>query len=306
MAVGENIMKTGNSIFRIRFPCWLLSLACLVWNAPVFAEDVIRIQLSQSDKDQRVTYKYELLKAALEITREEFGPYRLKVEVFRMNRERALVELIKGEIINLHIAPADLDWEAVALPVRIPIRRGLLDYRLVLAHKDVSQLLSQVKSVAELKRYSVGLRKRWTTTKILRELDFEIVESTTYDGFFSMLSLQRYKFTVQGINEVFGVMEARKEELEDIRIVPGIAVKIPLPVYFYASLRTPRVAERIESGLNRLIDNGDFDRIFLRYFEKSIQKAQLWERRIIDIGNPLLPKTVPYNEKKYWFNPISG
>ena len=207
--------------------------------------------------------------------------------------------MTSGKKINLHIAPADKDWEQSFIPIRIPIRRGLLNYRLLLTHKENTQAFKSVRTFSDIQKFTVGLRNGWTTTKVMRALGFNIVGVSGYDSLFLMLDRKRFDYIPRGVNEIFGEIRVRADELK-LAIVPGIALKMPMPVYIYVSPKHPRLADRIKAGFEIIMGNGKFDKLFEEYFGYQIRQAKLYTRHIIDVGNPLLSKETPFDQKNLW------
>ncbi len=270
---------------------------------PVSAADEVKIVLKQSDIDQRATYKVELLKALLEATRGKFGAYNI-LPTKKVPRARALELMVQGETLNVYYAPADVDWERRVTPIRIPVRRGLLNYRLLLINRTGLDSFVRIDNADDLKRMSVGLRMHWTTTKVMKALGYKIVPSNTYDTLFSMLQQRRYDFSPRGVNEIFGELEARRDEAPDLMIEPRLALFMPMPVYLYVSPKHPRLAERLRSGFAVIMANGVFETLFAKYFSDQISRANLEDRYIINVGNPLLSKATPLGNKALWFYPI--
>jgi hypothetical protein len=53
-----------------------------------------------------------------------------------------------------------------------------------------------------------------------------------------------------------------------------------------------------------MIEDGSFDEIFRKYHGDSIQAANLKNRRLFTISNPLLPATAPLRRKELWYTPF--
>lgn len=75
-----------------------------------------------------------LLTTALRKRELEFGPFQIKF-TGEMGRVRALRCLLNGGI-NVFDAPSQSEWEEKALTVRIPIKKGLVGYRLLLINRN--------------------------------------------------------------------------------------------------------------------------------------------------------------------------
>jgi hypothetical protein len=62
-----------------------------------------------------------------------------------------------------------------------------------------------------------------------------------------------------------------------------------LPIYIYVSPQYPKLAGRLKKGLQKVIANGDFDRLFEHYFYDKIVALNLKERRVICLKSPYFP-----------------
>jgi len=52
-----------------------------------------------------------------------------------------------------------------------------------------------------------------------------------------------------------------------------------------------------------MIEDGSFDEIFRKYYGDSIQAANLKNRRLFNISNPLLPATAPLHRNLHGYMP---
>lgn len=98
------------------------------------AMDLIRFEKGQSELDIRGNYKQEALRLALDHTIENYGPYKITTDAPRMNALQARKQLETGKLLNVFIAVTNDNWERETIPIKIPVRKGLLNYRLLLIH----------------------------------------------------------------------------------------------------------------------------------------------------------------------------
>lgn len=280
----------------------LVALSALFTTLPSFAVDVVKANIGESTLDQRISFKQEVLRSALEATRESYGEYEIEIHNYYMNAKRAFNELVPGETINVYYALTLPKWEKIATPIRIPVRRGLVSYRLLLIHEDSKELFSKVNTVEELKRLRAGLNDGWTSYEVMKRQDFKIVKVGGYDGMFNMLSVRRYDYLLRGVNEVFDEIKARQDYNKNLIIEPRLAVYMPSATYIFVSKQEPRLAKRLKEGLEIMVANGELERIFSKYYSANLEKAQLENRKILYIDNPLLPDTVPWDNKALWMS----
>jgi len=142
---------------------WVLS--ALLGSAAAYAvenavQQVIYPQ-SESEQDTRYDDLLALLKTSLEITVSEFGPFVLEPAARVMNESRYIHEVGKGEQINVIWRSTSEKLERELLPIRIPLRKGLLGYRIFLIRKDDQAKFSAIQSLDELKKLSVGQGASW-------------------------------------------------------------------------------------------------------------------------------------------------
>jgi hypothetical protein len=50
-----------------------------------------------------------------------------------------------------------------------------------------------------------------------------------------------------------------------------------------------------------MIADGSFEKLFQEYYGELIRKSALKERRVFELKNPLMPKTLPTGRKNLWF-----
>ncbi|MFT6904836.1 MAG: hypothetical protein ACJAS1_001490 [Oleiphilaceae bacterium] len=277
-----------------------LALLSFFVSHPAYALDIIKFGAPQSDKDDRSSYPVALLNKTLEITKSSYGPYKVETS-YKMTRNRALLELQKGELINIHEAPTRPEWEEKVLPIYVPIRKGLLGYRLFLIHKDNQSKLDKVQNIEDLKSLVAGLGAQWSITLSMKHFGFTMNTSLEYEHLFKLLHLKRFDYFPRGISEVFTELEMRKETYPDIVIESKKAFYLPLPTYFFVSPKTPHLAERIEKGLWLMIKNGSFDKLFDEYFSEVIAQAKLDSREILSIENPFVPYHKTFKKEELWF-----
>lgn len=269
----------------------------------LFAKEIVKIAPGQSNTDVRQNYAHILLRSALDVTVDEYGEYEVRHAKYPMNRNRALAELEKGDMINVHEAATREEWENKTLPIYIPTRKGLLGYRIFLIHRKNAKIFLSLTSISELKKLKAGLRSHWSITGVMDSLGFNIVRSPTYTGLFPMLDYNRFDYFSRGINEIFNEYQTYQDSFPSLIIEPTLAMYIATPSYFFVSPKAPELHKRLQQGLELLIQRGTFDTLFNKYHAESIKKANLSNRRILSVNNPLLTDKTPLDSLHYWYTP---
>ena len=182
------------------------------------------------------------------------------------------------------------------------MRRGLVNYRLLIINKKNEHEFSAIKTLDELKEKRAGLNDGWTTYSIMEKQKFNIVDIDDYDGMFNILSVNRFDYLLRGVNEIFDEVDQRLMYNPELVIEPDLAIYIPSITYVFVSKREPRIARRLQRGLELMSTSGDLDRIFDTFYSESLHKAELDKRKILYMENSNLPLTVPLNEDHFWFD----
>ena len=282
-------------------------LFCTLLSFPLRAELLVVLPASQNAQDVRFNDLRELAKLALDKTVPQYGPYTLMTHPKVMSESRWLAALKQGDSVNLVWSSTSPIKESELLPIRIPLKKGLLGYRIALINQQNQANLRQVHSLEDLKLKTIGQGKGWGDVEIYRANQIKVQESR-YESLFNMLNAGRFDLFPRGISEVFDEYETHKSTHANLAIEQELLIVYHWPYYFFTSQQNPALAHRIETGLRMAINDGSFDQVFYKYHRAAIEQANLAKRRVIKIVNPLLPQATPLADKSLWldpFNPIT-
>ncbi|ASP36397.1 hypothetical protein [Labrenzia sp. VG12] len=187
--------------------------------------------------------------------------------------------------------------------MRVPLHKGLQGIRLFLINKRDQQDLSEVKTLKDLQRFPTGSGEQWSITPVLRDSGFHVVTAEGQRELYEMLRLRRMITFGRGVFEIFEELEKYGAGYPELVVEDHLALFVPLPVYFFVSPRHPELARHIETGLQRMIEDGSFDEHFLKYHGEDIEKASLSRRTLFRIPNPHLSAKTPTENSPLWFNP---
>lgn len=283
----------------------LIVTLLMSWSNLTISLDVVRVERPLSESDKRSLYKNAVLRAALDASIPEFGPYKIEVAKRVLSPSRAKIEIVEGDVINTYITSASVDWENIAIPMRFPIRKGLTGFRLILVHKDEIARFKDVTSKEDLKKFVSGTIGVGSVAKTLLSHEFDIVKSPSFDSAFHMLAAKRFDFISRGVNEVHREINSGHPAFENLVIAPNIAMHIPLASYIFVSPAYPKLARRFASGLKVIANNGAFDAVFEEFHGENLRRAELDKRRIIFLENPNLPRTASFDYKNLWRKSIA-
>ena len=284
-----------------------LAAALLLVAANALAQTVV-IYPRSAATDSQYIYDYDLLRMALEKTRGGFGPFELKASAVPMNQARAAEEIVAGSgAVTIFARSTAPEHEERMLPIRIPIDKGLVSYRLFLVRGEDQPLFAAVRTLDDLRKFSVGSFTTWADTKILREAGFRVVTGDSYEGLFRMLVAGRFDFFSRSVDEAFREYEERKGDLPGMKVEDTILLYFPTTRYFFVQRSDAglELAQRVETGLNAMIRDGSFEAYFRKNKGEAIARAGLAKRKLFRISNPYLSPETPLARRELWYDAIA-
>jgi hypothetical protein len=217
-----------------------------------------------------------------------------------MQQGRALAMLASGQGMDVVWSMTSKDREATLLPIRIPIYKGLIGWRIPLIRASDLGQFRTVRDLGGLRKLSAGQGHDWPDTDILRSNGIPVFGSPRYDSLFRMLVSSRFDYFPRSVVEIWD--EARNHAAEGIAVDPYVVIHYPTAFYYFVNRNNPQLAETIRKGLEAAIADGSFDKLFVEHHTRALEKAALEERTVIELNNPLLPPETPLGRRELWFS----
>ncbi|MCU4677108.1 transporter substrate-binding domain-containing protein [Catenovulum sp. 2E275] len=243
-------------------------------------------------------YQLALLKEALK--RDPNNTYTVKPSKIELNQGQMINYLNSGNL-DIMWSGTNKEYEKILLPIRIPLFKGLLGHRLFIIKQGNQDKFNSVNSLSDLKQFKVGQGRQWADTQVLQAAGLDVVTALKYNSLFYMLDGERFDMFPRGVHEPFAEVEARPKL--DLMVEKNLLLVYPLAAYFFVAKDNQQLAQVIESGLLKMIDDGSFDEFFYNHplVSKSLEQAHLDTRTVIRIDNPNIPEKTPLDNKKLWF-----
>lgn len=282
---------------------FVLGVLFCISTPPLAEEDVtvIRYRPANSENDERPLYFIRMLDLALHKTRDEFGEYRLEPAQIPISQARAFDLVQRGRYVDVVWSMTSIERENISLPVRIPLLKGLLGYRVLLVHPSQADSIKSITRLEELGRFTGIQGQDWPDTIILKANKLNILTSSDYDGMFKMVSSGRADYYPRSVAEVWP--EIQNFSKQNLILSPSPILFYDGPIYFFVNPANKRLANRLTLGLQRAIQDGTFDKLF--YSQSEINKAIDFLKQeaptIIRMDNPHLPKETPLTDTRLWF-----
>jgi hypothetical protein len=305
------VMKLIRRLMALAFPMLLAGL--LVPAGAHAAAEVMTFNHPPPENaaDQRHTYYWDILEAALKATLAKYGDYRITTYPTPMNFQRAAAEVEAGQKGRLNIVARatnpDLERRLRAIP--LPLDKGLLGYRLFLIMPDTQDRLDEkVRNINDLKQFSIGQASTWTDARILEDNHFRTVLADSYEGLFQMLGARRFDLFSRGVIEIASEWRAHKDQIPGLAIEKQLILAYPMPRYFFVP-RTDegaRMAARLEEGLRLMAKSGEFNRLYNRYKKLMLRDVNLSGRTVFRLTNTQLSDKAPPLNDPFWWDKLAA
>ena len=217
--------------------------------------------------------------------------------------ETRVVQMLDDGQLDIVWYATTEELEASLQPIRIPIYRGLLGYRVLMIKRGTQQKFDQIKTLEDLQEITLGQGRFWADTDVLTANDLNVVKVLKYDGLFLMLDGDRYDAFPRGVHEPWQEIEDRPELA--LEVEKNLLLVYTNPFYFFVGRSNPELARNVEQGLRIAMEDGSFNDYFFNdpTVQDVVNKANLENRTIIRLENPTLPSATPVEERDLWFNP---
>lgn len=273
-----------------------LSMVCNI----TFAQSVSVIYNPPSSNAARANYPLDILRLALAYDRTT--DYDLQPLPEEVNKQRLLSMIQEGQA-SVIWAGTKPELESTLRPIRIPIFKGLLGHRIFIVRRGDQARFSQIDSLGELINTMVaGQGRFWGDTPILENAGLRVEKPVGYPNLFDMLDGERFDFFPRAIHEPW--QEVAKRGHLNLAIETDLMLVYPMPLYFFTSRDNESLAQAIEAGLNKALDDGSFDKAFMENpdIRDAIDRTNVANRRLFRISNPALSAETPLDDPRLWFD----
>lgn len=229
-------------------------------------------------------------------------PYELDVTLDQMTQTRVTEQLRANKLDVMWLA-SNQEAEDTLLPIRFPLLKGLLGYRICIINPANQYKFSAVNTMEDLKALTFGQGYGWPDVDTLRSNGLSVVVTSKYDNLFPMVEGGRFDGFPRGVLEPWVELRAHPEL--GLTVDTNVLLIYTLPFYLFVSPDNPKLARLLHEGFEKALANGNFDHYFYGHemIQSALAQARLQERKaVFYLNNPTLSKQTPLDRKDYWFD----
>lgn len=259
----------------------------------------------ESARDTRYRYHIEVMRAALDRTVAQAGPYVLR-SAGPMSQARQVAELRQRTgRLTVIVRGYNPDYAREFRRAAASLDRGVLGYRALLIRRADQPRFSKVRSLQDLAAIPIGQGSTWKDVDILRANGLQVVTGTSYEGLFEMLAVGRFDAFSRGIDEIGDELDQHRAALPALGIERDLLLHYPVArhAWFARDAQGEILAARLETGVRAIAADGTLDRLFRQFFGARLAALALPRRRLISLANPFLPADVAAEDASSAFVP---
>lgn len=228
-------------------------------------------------------------------------PFKRQVIILDNQTETRAADLIARGRFDVHWLNTSNELEEKLLPIRIPLFKGLIGWRILTIHESQQDTFKKITTLEQLKTLTALQGNDWPDTKLLKSQGFNVETAREFRSLLRMLQHGHGDFFPRGITEIWNEQSVAKKM--NLVVEQNLAIQYPAAYYFFVAKTNLRLKNAIEKGLNIAIADGSFNQIFHKHFGELLTKAKLNKRTVFTIPNPLLPPQTPLNQEELWLRP---
>ncbi|MGF1557290.1 transporter substrate-binding domain-containing protein [Paucihalobacter sp.] len=238
----------------------------------------------------RKEYEHQVLHAILTVTISEFGPFEIKENTTEYpGLEESFVFSKQQHHLFVTIAGNQKFKSDDMIMIAKPIAKNLLGYRIpIIKLTDVDKFTSS-SALSEIQALKNGIPVSWSDATIFRHNGYTVAEEGDFDDVFERLAKDKFHYTAFGANELQSVFKNQASKQIGLVVDKNLMFFYPFPLVFYINPKMPELANRIEAGLERIINSGELDKIFNSYYANIVSDLSLDKRQVFVLENPLIP-----------------
>lgn len=294
--------------------CVLLCLACIAAFNPSLAADMGATPSQSADlvevRYPRRTIESDLSdyekhwRGVLELALQKSGvPYRLiAVDGRGLTHARIARSLNSGGSVNLTYMGTSAEFEKQLLPIRIPVFRGLIGYRILMIRDDQQPFFSAITDLSQLKGVSLGLGIQWSDVPIMKNAGFNVIQ-VHYENLFNALAAGRFDSVSRAAHEIEPELVILRKKHPHLVGEKALILGFRQASYFFVGKEDYALADVIRTGLLNAYNDGSF----VHYFNNSpvVKRAKQLllepQRKLLWINNYELTEQSRMVPLKFWF-----
>jgi len=269
----------------------------------------LAVVLDRSPGEDHNDFKYRLLELVLKRSGRPFALGLSEVVVAQDEAVAALEQDVASSsrnpfALSVGVYGAGVDVNRRLLPVPIPVTGGILGLRSGWTHRSQMARLATIRTRKDLGDIVLLQGLGWSDVDIFDAAGLRTFTARSED-LFRLVDHQRVQLFPRGIAELEREVQLMASSTSDTSLDPHLLLAYPYAGFFYVSPDNQPLADAIQTGFERAIADGSYQRlveelIFTPWLRRTLV---LKNRRVIVLANPVAADVLSAVESRHWIVP---
>jgi len=269
----------------------------------------LAVVLDRSPGEDHNDFKYRLLELVLKRSGRPFALGLSEVVVAQDEAVAALEQDVASSsrnpfALSVGVYGAGVDVNRRLLPVPIPVTGGILGLRSGWTHRSQMARLATIRTRQDLGDIVLLQGLGWSDVDIFDAAGLRTFTARSED-LFRLVDHQRVQLFPRGIAELEREAQLMASSTSDTSLDPHLLLAYPFAGFFYVSPDNLPLADAIQTGFERAIADGSYQRlveelIFTPWLRRTLV---LKNRRVIVLANPVAADVLSAVESRHWIVP---
>jgi len=269
----------------------------------------LAVVLDRSPGEDHNDFKYRLLELVLKRSGRPFALGLSEVVVAQDEAVAALEQDVASSsrnpfALSVGVYGAGVDVNRRLLPVPIPVTGGILGLRSGWTHRSQMARLATIRTRQDLGDIVLLQGLGWSDVDIFDAAGLRTFTARSED-LFRLVDHQRVQLFPRGIAELEREAQLMASSTSDTALDPHLLLAYPFAGFFYVSPDNQPLADAIQTGFERAIADGSYQRlveelIFTPWLRRTLL---LKNRRVIALANPVAADVLSAVESRHWIVP---
>ena len=269
----------------------------------------LAVVLDRSPGEDHNDFKYRLLELVLKRSGRPFALGLSEVVVAQDEAVAALEQDVASSsrnpfALSVGVYGAGVDVNRRLLPVPIPVTGGILGLRSGWTHRSQIARLATIRTRQDLGDIVLLQGLGWSDVDIFDAAGLRTFTARSED-LFRLVDHQRVQLFPRGIAELEREAQLMASSTSDTALDPHLLLAYPFAGFFYVSPNNQLLADAIQTGFERAIADGSYQRlveelIFTPWLRRTLV---LKNRRVIVLANPVAADVLSAVDSRHWIVP---
>jgi len=220
-----------------------------------------------------------------------------------ISQGRSLV-LLDHDYVDIIWTGTNAQREFRYAPIRIPLFRGLLGYRVLLIRQEDREKFLQIKTPTQLKKLNACQGAHWPDSDILEANGYLVSRIVHFNVMFKMLAKKRCDYYPRAIFEGYAEQKVAMQHFPNIVLLDELILRYKFPFYYFVNKDNTELAQRLESGLMTALADGSLMELMKAHpVSKHLFPLTQWEnKRYFELSNSVLGINLSQRNEQFWLN----